>query len=118
LYIVSSVVLLSSSVCRAFAPVPKHPFQVALGVPPFTLTRPAHGTPNLVAGAKTKAQDYDAFIAEFKSNFKEHNKGQVVRLKLDKLTQGKYSVDTYNKTFNDLATDASYNDEALIFSYL
>jgi hypothetical protein len=80
--------------------------------------RPAHGTPNLAAGAKTKAQDYDAFIAEFKSNFKEHNKGQVVWLKLDKLMQGKYSVDTYNETFNDLATDASYKDEALIFSYL
>jgi hypothetical protein len=30
LYLVSSVALLSSSVCRAFAPVPKRPFQVAL----------------------------------------------------------------------------------------
>jgi hypothetical protein len=38
LYIVSSVALLSSSVCRAVAPVPKRPFQVALGVPPFTFT--------------------------------------------------------------------------------
>jgi hypothetical protein len=38
LYIVSSLALLSSSVCRAFAPVPKRPFQVALGVPPFTFT--------------------------------------------------------------------------------
>jgi hypothetical protein len=43
LYIVSSVALLSSSVCRAFAPVPKRPFQVALGVPPFTLTYRRHG---------------------------------------------------------------------------
>jgi hypothetical protein len=27
-------------------------------------------------------------------------------------------VDTYNKTFNNLAADASYNNKALIFSYL
>jgi hypothetical protein len=80
--------------------------------------RPAHRTPNLAAGAKTKASDYNAFIDEFKENFKEHNKGQVVCLKLDKLKQGKYSVDTYNKTFNDLATNASYNDEALIHIYM
>jgi hypothetical protein len=69
--------------------------------------RPAHGTPNLTAGTKTKALDYNTFINEFKENFKEHNKGQVVQLKLGKLTQGKYSVDTYNKPFNNLATDAS-----------
>jgi hypothetical protein len=58
--------------------------------------------------------NYHTFIDRFKKNFKEHNKGQVVCLKLDKLKQGKYSVDTYNEIFNDLAIDASYNNEALI----
>jgi hypothetical protein len=80
--------------------------------------RPAHGTLNLAAGTKTKALNYNAFIDKFKENFKEHNKGQVVCLKLDKLKQGKYSVDSYNKIFNSLATDASYNDEALIHIYM
>jgi hypothetical protein len=79
--------------------------------------RPPHGT-NVVAPNKTRALNYNKSIREFKETFKEHNKGETTHILLSKLKQGKYSVDTYNDIFNNYATDANYNDEALCFMYM
>jgi hypothetical protein len=79
--------------------------------------RPISGT-HVVAPNKTKAASYQAFIDEFKETFKEHNKGETTRLLLSRLKQGKYSVDTYNDTFNNYTADANYDNEALRFMYM
>jgi hypothetical protein len=79
--------------------------------------RPLAGTV-VVAPNKAKAANFQAFSNKFKENFKEHNKGETTCLLLSKLKQGKYSVDTYNNTFNNYAADTNYNNEVLRFMYM
>jgi hypothetical protein len=79
--------------------------------------RPTAGTV-VTAPNKAKAATFQAFINELKDNFKEHNKAETTRLLLSKLKQGKYSVDTYNDTFNNYAADTNYDNEVLRFMYM
>jgi hypothetical protein len=79
--------------------------------------RPAAGTV-VTAPNKAKAATFQAFIDKLKDNFKEHNKAETTRLLLSKLKQGKYSVDTYNDTFNNYAADTNYDNEVLCFMYM
>jgi hypothetical protein len=50
--------------------------------------------------------------------FQEHSAGQAARSKLDRLRQGRHSVDAYNETFNKLSSDADYNETTLRHLYL
>jgi hypothetical protein len=65
-----------------------------------------------------KVKTYKDFKDLVKEEFKEINKGQSARLRLERLKQGKFSVDAYTHTFNDLARDSQLDDVAQTQAYM
>lgn len=57
-----------------------------------------------------KKDTYDEFVAKVKDHFKEYDKGRTARNVIDRLRQGKNSIDAYNAVFNELSKDTGYGD--------
>jgi hypothetical protein len=58
------------------------------------------------------------FVTKFKDTFKPINNDEKARGLIQKLVQGKHSVDAYTATFNTWKADTKYNQEALIDAYM
>lgn len=65
-----------------------------------------------------QCKKFEDFLKEFEAVFRPKNEGETARSKLDRLVQGKSSVDAYNAYFNDLAVDAKHNDTTLVHLYI
>jgi hypothetical protein len=61
---------------------------------------------------------FKEFMTEFASIFRQKNEGETARSKLDRLIQGKSSIDAYNAYFNDLAVDSNHNNTTLVHLYV
>jgi hypothetical protein len=58
------------------------------------------------------AKSYTEFETKLKEAFKQYDKAQRTRLRLETLSQGRFTTDAYTSTFNEVAADSEFDDIA------
>jgi hypothetical protein len=60
---------------------------------------------------------YAEFEAKLKEAFKQYDKSQRARLRLETLSQGRFTTDAYTSTFNEVAADSEFDEVAKVHFY-
>jgi hypothetical protein len=60
---------------------------------------------------------YAEFETKLKEAFKQYDKAQRARLRLETLSQGRFTTDAYTSTFNEVAADSEFDDVAKAHFY-
>jgi hypothetical protein len=62
-------------------------------------------------------KSYADFETKLKESFKQYDKAQRARLRLENLSQGRFTTDAYTSTFNEVAADSEFDDIAQVHFY-
>jgi hypothetical protein len=62
-------------------------------------------------------KSYAEFETKLKETFKQYDKAQRARLRLETLSQGRFTTDAYTSTFNEVAADSEFDDVAKAHFY-
>jgi hypothetical protein len=62
-------------------------------------------------------KSYAEFETKLKEAFKQYDKSQRARLRLETLSQGRFTTDAYTSTFNEVAADSEFDEIAKVHFY-